>query len=648
MTSSVRLGWRLGAAMLVGLCALATSTKADISAYKLSRAVPADSMICVHTRNHDGMSFVTEQFERVWDAICKQNFDRDIRRMIRGAIKENGGDIEAFDEQWQKITDLAAGVEWAGLAGQEFTFAMRLAPPFGADFVYLLIPTAGQLDADYEGLSAVLDNLVGLAPPETFDVATEKRAECVIKRITVAGGVVPVKLTLARHGDVLLLGIGSSMADQVLALLDGEGGAEATLASTERFKKAFAQLPDGADSMYFIEVGKLMEQGRAFAEMGAAAAAAEAPAVEGEPAPNPLGFLPKIVDALDIWEYVAGVSSTDGLQTRTEEIVLLRDDAKSRPLYKVFYSNPPLKQPLKYIPAIATDVSVNSGIDLHALYTEAIRFVRDEVPEGDEMIAQWDAVRAEMPIDVEQDLLSWIDGSMATFSAPIPTPFLPGSVWILKVSDEEKANAALQQLCVLLDSLLVEQNGGVEDAELEGAEGFKRVILPPMFAMIPGLGRPIFGIKGGHLFIGNGPEIVTSALEAGAGQADNFTKNERFLAEGLPLSAQVVAFSFQDLSKLGEQLGQILPAIAFGMRMMPDVSNNPMLSGLLGILTKAGNVCKELDFFKSTCSVTTFDGRQAYCTTLTNYQEPPKPKSSPTTEDDEAQAAAPVEEPVAL
>lgn len=624
-----RFGWLIGGLVVLAvMTTTAPAQAAGLADFKFTRAIPADAMLAAHFRSHDGLEFVEEQYARIWAAIEKQHFEKDLRRLLREAMKEGNGDVESFDEQWQQMTDLAAGVNWTGLASREFAFAMKVAPPFGADFVYLLMPEAETVADDFAGLSAILKHLVGMAPDDLV-LATEGEGSSVTHVVSLAAQVVPLKLVVARHNDILLIGFGTSMADQALALLRGETDpATGTLASTDRFKQAFSKLPPPKDSLHFIDISQLMSQGRAFATMGADMFKAQTAMGEEETPEMSYDFLPKIVDALDIWEFVAGVSATDGMRTLSEEVTVLRTDANTRPLYRVLHGSGPMKEPLKYVPVEATDVSVTSGLDLLALYHETIKFIQSEVPGGEGLIAQWDGIKATIPLDIEQDLLGWMGGSFVTFSAPIPTPFLPGSVWILEVRDKEKANAALAQLSAMLNDVLMQQQGGVEDADLEGAEGFKRVILPPMFAMVPGLGRPIFGIKDGHLFLGNGPEVVEAALRAGAGEGERFSSNERYKAEGLPLTGEVVAFSFSDLSKLGEQLGQMLPAIAFMMRMAPEVSSNPAASAFLNALTKAGNVCKQLDFFKSSCSVTTFDGRAALAKSVVNYKEPPKASTS--------------------
>ena len=86
-------------------------------------------MIAIHHRGHAGQEFVNKQYERVWAAVEKQGFDRDIKRMMRGAIQEQDGDVAKFDEQWQKITDLSAKVMWSKLCERESAFALKFGMP---------------------------------------------------------------------------------------------------------------------------------------------------------------------------------------------------------------------------------------------------------------------------------------------------------------------------------------------------------------------------------------------------------------------------------------------------------------------------------------------------------------------------------------
>jgi hypothetical protein len=635
-------GWLSCGMALLGLVWVAWPVRAaGIDDFKLARAIPADAMLVVDTRDHAGKEFLDRQFQRVWDAVEKQNFDSDVKRLLRGLMQDQGEDIDKFDTQWQQIRDLAAGVTWSQLGERECAFALKLAVPAGVDFVLLLVPPEDQVAKDFEGLTAILKKLVDLAPKGELVLSSEGEGDVVVHKLAVPNPMTPVSFTLARHKNVLVVGFGPSMVEQTLALLRGQSdAATAALASTERFQQAFKRLPAPTDSLFFVDLARLMVQCRGFAQMLAQMANATASQpVESQPAGWSADFLPRIVDELDLWDYVAGVATTDGMKTTRDQVGVLREEAKIRPLFKALYANGPVRDPLKFIPKEATGVSVSNGLDFAAFYKAVLDFIEKQVPQGKDLIAQWQQQQESMGFNVEADLLSWLGGGYAKFNATRGSAYVQEWVFILDVRDEPKANQALDKLCTRLDEWLVPNNGGVEDAKLEAAEGFKRVILPAFLAMLP-IGRPVFGVKDGHLFLGSSPEIVTTALEVGAGKQDNFSKNERFQKEGLPLGQNVAFFSFEDLSRLGEELGQAFAMAGLAQMMMPpEAQKNPAVVTILSIVNKIGRVVKTLDFYKSSCSVSTFDGNASTIKSVTNYQEPPKPK--PTTQEAPEEGAKP-------
>lgn len=613
---------------VVALAVAASSAVAATEDFKLTRAIPSEAMLAVHSRTHDGQKFVAEQFERVWAEFEKQNFSRDIRRLLENAVKQSGGDPNEFSVQWQKINDLMAVVDWKALMGGETAFAMRLAPPMGSEMIVLSAPAADAVGPNFDGLLGLMKALVELAGPGVFIASEDGEGESRMYRAAVRDAVPPISFTLARQGGVILIGFGSSFPEQSLALLRGESDASATLGAGARFKKAMAELPPPTDSMVFVDIAKLMGESRSMLEL---LVKTMQPPVGSQPSTQPtpnLDFLPKVVQQLDLWEYAATVASTEGMKTNSTSVVLVRESALNTPMGKTFYANPPIAKPFKYVPKIATTVSANSGFSWRSLYDAVVGFIEKEVDGGDAMIAQWNAQKASMPIDLEADLLSWIGGEYVTFSAPVPTPFMPGSVVIMPVRDAAAAQGCLDKVGALVNEGMAQQNGGVEDAKLPGADGFKRVILPPMFAMMPGLGRPLYGLRDGQFILSNGPEVVTASLQAAAGEAETFEKNERYVAEGLPLPDKMVAFSFADLSSLGDQLGQMLSMVGLVRMMAPEVAQDPVANSMLAMITKLGNVARKLDFFKSSCAVKTFEKNIERTVTVTHYQEPPKPKSA--------------------
>ncbi|MBU0641061.1 MAG: DUF3352 domain-containing protein [Planctomycetes bacterium] len=595
--------------------------------FKLARAIPADVFMAVHARTHEGQAFVQEQFERVWEALENAHFEKDLKRLFKSLAQENQGDPEEFEQWWQQIMDLLAGVEWSTLGEREFAFALKLEFP-APQWIMLMRPPQDKVASDFAGFGGILRTLAELAPDELV-VATDERGATTVHKLTFANAPFPLAFAVARHEDVLVLAFGTTMVEQTLAML--EGGEGTALCGTPRFKEAFKQLPAPIDSMFFLDVAKLMTQMRAFAAGAMDMVAGGAEGEEGGLDPQIAALPGKVIDALDMFEYIATVARTDGKRTTQDSITVLRDDAKTRPLYPAFFGNGPISDPLKYIPQDAKDVTVWSGFDFAALYGAVVKFIAEDVPNGADMITQWNATQEEIEFNVERDLLAWLEGGIRTFKLPGRTPYSPGeSVLMITVRDEEQARAMINKFFDWVEPHLAQQNGAISPAEIEGVEGF-RSVLHPMLALV-GMSRPTIGVADGLLFVGSSPKVITQTLAVAAGKAPSFAENERFKQEGLPPSKNVTSLSFTDLTNLGEELGQMLSMIPMigmmgGQQLMQQ---NPALRTVFGALSKVGTVVRKLDFFQSTCSQCTFDGKTILAKTVTNYREPPKPTTAET------------------
>ncbi len=624
--------WLLGGCVLAGLVLGAGSVQAaGMDDFQLVKAVPADTMIAVHARDHEGRAFINAQLTRVWEAVQKQRFDKDLRKFAEQMVKQGQGDMEEFEAWWRRVMDLAALVDWSTLMQHEFAYAMRLAPPTGSDFVMMMIPPEDKIDEDFEGLTQILKTIKSLDEDDQILLSTEGRGDSVVHKLSPKNAMMPLSLTMARHDKVLLMGFGTSMADQALALLRGEvDSPNATLASTRRFKEAFAELPAPTDEFSFVDIAKLMAQSKNFAEMAAAGASLGAATDGAEaPPPSPLAFLPKMVEALDLWQYVATIGRTEGMKKTTEVIVLYRDDARQKPLGKALCGGKPLEEPLKFIPQEATNVSVSRGFDVRALYDAVIGFVQKEVPDGEQLIAQMRAAMTDLPVDIEADVLDVIGTEFVNFTAPIPTAFAPSTVMVIGLKDEARAAVTLELLTEQLIAVLKSQNGTVEESKRADLPGFKVVILPPLFAMMPGVGQPVYGVKDGYLFIGNNPEAVVVALQVADGKHPSFAKNERFRKEGLPLGPGMTSFSFSDLSEWGQQTSQMVLLMGTMLNfppLGPQLQQNPALAALMPMLTKVGMVIKEFNFYQSKCAVTKVVGNMEHTKSVLHYKEPPKPR----------------------
>jgi len=587
------------------------------------------------------MEFLNRQYARLWAEIERQRFDRDLKAILRAVREKNlpeGATLEGFDEQWQQLADLFSAVEWSTLARREFAAALKLGSmQFGfpsLEFVMLMMPPAEKVADDFAGLAGIFKAVAELSP-QAFTLTSDTTGPLAVHKLTVTDAPFPLTLTLARHEDVIVVGLGPTLVEQSLALLRGQGGQ--TLTDSSRFREAFAQLPPPTDGLTFVDCAQLFGQLRALCSELTAMLEAGAPP-EGEPGHEQFAkwkaLPPKVLDLFDLWEYVAEVRTTDGMVTTTDAVALLRADAQSRGMYPVLYGNPPLREPLKYVPRNAGDFWVWSGLNFPELYKLAVEFIRKEIPDGEALIAKLEDLRqppaAEgqagggIGLDLEKDVFGWIGGSLVTFSVPGPTVYAPAEfVVMLSVRDEAKAREMIGRLLALLEPLLQGGQGAIVDVQVEGAEGFKSV-QHPMLAMLP-IGQPTIGVKDGWLFFASGPGIINKALQVAAGQEESLASNERFQKEGLPPEGRVRSLSFTDQTKLGEELSQMLMMAPMVGMMVPDVARDRAAQRLLTMIGKAGRVVRKLDFLQSSASRTTLEGRIERTRSVMNYREPPAP-----------------------
>lgn len=612
---------RHSAALVLAGLVTWSAAAGGLDKFTLTKAIPADAVMAVHTRGHEGQAFLDKQMDRMWAEVEKARFDRDFKRLFKSLAMQDGTTAEDFEAHWQKLVDLTSAVDWRHLTTVEYGMGMKLGFPM-PEYVVMMKPTADSLSSSFDGLTEIIKALVGLNPG-MLQLTSDGDGETITHRVSVSGAPFPLGLTLARRGDVIVIGFGTTLVEQSLALLGGESGQ--TLASTERFQKAFADLPAAADSAIYVDIAKLFSQIRGIIDQAMQMAPAPAegdPGYEQEMAARQIPG--KLLNRVDIFDYAATVATTDGMTTTTDSVLVLKDGAKSTGLYKMMFGNGTISEPFKYVPVDAENVSVGAGVDLLALYDEIIDVLKKDIPKGEQAVAEIAGLKEQIGYDLREDIIGWIRGNYVSFSLPGPTAYQPGEfAFLIGVRDEDKAN---QMVGAVMN--MVAQNGGeqvaVEDAVIEGTEGF-RSIKSPLLGMV-GMRAPTVGIKDGFLWFGSSPEIVDRALAVASGKEENFSKNERFQKEGLPLGENMVDISFKNMTKWGQQIGQALNMVGMLPMFVPEIAKNPPAQAVLGILSKVGRVARKVDFLLSSAAATTFDGQVLKTRGVINYREPPKPK----------------------
>lgn len=337
-------------------------------------------------------------------------------------------------------------------------------------------------------------------------------------------------------------------------------------------------------------------------------------------------LIDRLANAAGILDYAATVETTDGYSVRAESVTVLVADAESRPIYPVFGRREPLTDFDRYLPQETVSFSVSSGVDLGELY----KFIEDTFravgPKGQELLTKWAELQAEYGVDVQEDLVSWIDGGCVSVTLEDGR----GSVWLIKVTDEqvarEKVAAAVEFLSTKLAEamaknpalvMLAVRTSPVLHEQLEGFENLH-------FAVSP---QPVvWGVTDRHLIFGTSADAVALCLDTAKGEHPSVRDNARVMAEALVPSGPFTSVTLTDRRGLGDELATTIGVISMvgGMAgaFIPDPEARGVIAKIAGMLAKLTPVVRKIDFYKSTGTCTTFDGRAWHTHTVTHYLSP--------------------------
>lgn len=380
-------------------------------------------------------------------------------------------------------------------------------------------------------------------------------------------------------------------------------------------------------------------------EAALANAAQKAAEIGGEQGEDKMRLVKVLVDRvmglMGMLDYSASVRHVDGHSTYQDEITVLSPGASQDPFYPVFGRRRPLTNFERFLPQETVSFSLGGGIDLMALYKYLEDSVRAVGPNGEKLLAQWEGIQQSIDFNVQKDLLSWIDGDSITVT--IRQDGTEATVWMIKVNDEaaagEKLTAALDWVSKSLPEIAASNPAlapmmamvGVRTspATHEALEGFTNVYV----GMFP---PAVCGVKDGYLMAGTSADAVALCLATAAGKHPNIRQNERVMREALVPEGGFREVSLTDRRNLGKEIAEVLMGIAMASGMMgafiPEPEVQQVITQCAGMIGKLGPAAAKIDFYKSSASYTTFDGKAWHKRCVTNYASPAERRPGPAEE----------------
>ncbi len=677
----------LGLALAWPLVAcLPASAQTDLSKFPLAKAFPADAFVAVAARANPERKFLDEYWGEVTTAFMDSGILQDAWDMIADSMSDE--QLETMEGVHEQFHGLCTKVQWCELFEKEFVHVGRFVtpkPPIMTPYEGVML---GRLDTkrakeNYLAMKAILEEVVKLADAHGAEGAVTV-AEIKMDDLTIAGIMPPGAsgpiIGVAYWKDVIAVSFGgSTLLPECIDLLSGKSKSPG-LISTDRFKEAFASLPPAEDEFTFFDPSRMFgsvsamikmfsgmhanQQAAAAADDEESGATAEAEASDdgasAEAAPRAkkrkarraarrgnnddaaaLGAITKVFDDLCFLDYVASVTWTDGFKVFQQSNTALKPGAIDTPLGSIFGKTAASDKFDRFIPKEAINFSCSSGIDLKALYHYGRSFVEEAIPEGKAMIEKFDRMQdEEWELNIEKDILNLFEGSIITVETP------KGWVLMCKVTDEERASARIKNLFQRVNGVLGPDNAVIlTPVEITGDVEFTQ-ISHPMMMMMGGLSPPVIGCAEGFLFFGANQKVVKQCIDTANGKHASILKSKRWNAEGLrPASGEKIdSISYTDESKTAENLQALIGGLSMGLGMMGMMAQDlppearPILQAIPTMLAKLGPVAGKMDFFLSSASVSTFDGKRWISKDVQNYKKPePKEEASESADAEEEQ-----------
>ena len=600
--------------------------------FTLGRYMPGDVLFYLHGVDNPECAWLKAEWTEVWDALRASGVDRDITSLVLSMMTQE--DQATASVSMEKWAGLLKTVRWRELAAKEFAVGERIMSGGVVPEYYAL--ARGNVEsakANMDALGAILQELAGLS--ETMSVSHSERGDVQIWSLKVEDAPSELSgfgLELFRKGDVIGLTSGEVPLNKVLALMRGTSKSPA-IVSNPRFREAIGQVPSPEDFVSFVDMRQLLFEVRGFLSGAAERAGDNKPDVYRK-----IALVGKIMEFFDVIDYTVSTIETDGFRQLTHEVQRLQPTKRKCALASCCLDRRPFEQFDRYIPADATGYSLNGLIDINALYVHAIKFVEDEIPGGEALIATWKTTLESFGFDPQRDLFSWWSGELISVSLP-PAYVSPmgGSdfVWMFRVKDSQLATEKVNQAIDFISGKMQAQGQMLMVApSAVSADGF-REITHPLIAMLM---RPVIGVKDEWLIVGSSAAAINKCLAVASGDAASIVQNERFRKEGLAPKGPVMSASFKDTSNFGQELGKSLGmAGMMGGMMTAGIQGEgsdqakTVVQKLLGILMKLGPVAQKLDFYSTESSVRTLEGELTLRSEKVVTYKRPAPEGTRTT-----------------
>ena len=634
---------RVGMVLALAAPALAGSLPEQ---FTLGKFVPSDVWFYVHVVHNPERDWIDQQWTKVFEAARQAGLDREVGQFLLSTM-----DVQKREElqpKLERMLNALRSVNWSELCGNEFVIGYRLSSSkLTYDYIVLARARGDSAEENFGAISACLKEVSTVGGGLRVVQRTEEGIERVsLKFDNTDVSKMGVAIELFRRGDIIGFCTGEGATTDVIDRLAGKSKSGA-LFDDPRFQKALSQVQTPRDSLMYFD-GKrcfsdMRDMVRTVAELkkkhemkgskkdggseeceetGRAAADAKIRLLVDE-----------VLPLADVIDYTMETRVTKGARESADSVLIIQPGKQDSPLAAAFLDRRAFDRFDEFIPSQATGFSLSSSVDVQKVYKVGLTILDKLAPEASAAVANVQLELANQGFELERDFFSWWSGETISIDLPAAMVSPMGgsdSVVLIRVKDsrlaEQKVNAALD--FAVAKAKAHGQALSVGPAAVAG-EGFREITHPALAFII----RPVVGVREDWLMIGSSAAAINKCLAVKSGEAPSIRKKEQFAEEGVAPEGPVMAAKFEDLSRMGSEMAAVVGMIGtFGQMAVAQFPEKDeaarkfkqFAQGALRIAAKLGPILQKIDFYSSSSSVTTYDGKSTLrITSVTTYKPGP-------------------------
>lgn len=611
MTTMNSLRRRMLAGGLAAFLAAAALAGAADSA--LSKAVPADVDFFKESLPTAEDDFLDAHWAKVHEALKTSGFVDAALGVLRESLPDDAARSQ-FDTQYNTIRSAVDEIPWQRLGAKgtvtAFRFPNAVAPAAGpggdmtmyADLEVLVAmesddATAGEGLAAFRGL---FEKFAGLSPEQLKVTSAEASGASTVTLLTGA----PFRVSAAQRGPHIVLSFGSGrIGEQALQLLDGKSDSMTTpLVGTERFRSAFAGLPEPERTRLFFDHARLVGSLKSLTDFGFAMgqmAVAEG-TKEAEDFAVAKNISARVIKEMGCYDTVATTESVDGTRVVSESALRFRADQHDTLFYRGVASQAGLEGWERWIPADAGNFNVSAGVNLPLLLGEVRTFL-GTLPDGQQVQAKLDEAETSatmaMGFNPIKDALPLVKGAALSVTGKPAAPNMPPPfVVLMPVTDGAKANEYLTKALDKASAAMAQQGQPLAISPATDLGANLKTVVAPIFMMMGAPQGMVVGVEGDSIVLASSPDLLKSVFETKAGKRPDITTTERWKSEGFVAGTAPLAAGYQDMTGLPMQLSTAIQSMSIGAAMA-SAQAPPEVGKALALLPRLVPVVSEMDFF---------------------------------------------------